>query len=102
MATQDIIDKNAMNHSTRPNAKNGRELRMRRSEHNQHQHIRQRINPLGHVSGWKKPPRYTEVKIFPPKRVVKVGKRRVNRVLSVGEHVTLKKCGWFGNSGHNR
>lgn len=44
------------------------------------------ISPLSHVSEWKKPPGYVEVKILPQRMVVQVGRRRVNRIQSTGEH----------------
>ncbi|XP_038902409.1 uncharacterized protein LOC120089049 [Benincasa hispida] len=38
------------------------------------------VNPLGYISEWKRPPRYVEKHIAPPRRVVQVGRRRVQRI----------------------
>ncbi|XP_038902459.1 uncharacterized protein LOC120089108 [Benincasa hispida] len=59
------------------------------------------INPLGHISEWKKPSGYVEKIIFPLKFVPQVGRRRVRRIPSIGEFRRQMKCGRCGNYGHN-
>ncbi|XP_038882314.1 uncharacterized protein LOC120073555 [Benincasa hispida] len=60
------------------------------------------VNPLGHISKWKRPPEYVEKYIAPPRRVVQVGRRRLQRIPSSGEQCRQIKCGRCRNYGHNR
>ncbi|XP_038891632.1 uncharacterized protein LOC120081024 [Benincasa hispida] len=59
------------------------------------------INPLGHISEWKRPSGYVEKIILPPKFVPQAGRRRVRRIPSRGEFCRQMKCGRCGNYGHN-
>ncbi|XP_038888768.1 uncharacterized protein LOC120078560 [Benincasa hispida] len=59
------------------------------------------INPLGHISEWKRPSGYVEKIFLPPKFVPQAGRRRVRRIPSKGEFCRQMKCGWCGNYGHN-
>ncbi|XP_038886921.1 uncharacterized protein LOC120077108 [Benincasa hispida] len=59
------------------------------------------INPLGHISEWKRPPRYVEKIILPPKFVPQVRRWRMRRIPSRGKFRKQMKCGRCGNYGHN-
>ncbi|XP_038904491.1 uncharacterized protein LOC120090860 [Benincasa hispida] len=60
------------------------------------------INPLSHISEWKRPSRYVKKIILPPEFVLQVGQRRVRRIPSRGEFYKQMKCDECGNYGHNR